>query len=56
MSKLSVDYRETVIARVQREPEFARALFEDVSAMSANGEHAEAHEMLCLLIDACAVS
>ncbi|HEV7779269.1 MAG TPA: transcriptional regulator [Luteibacter sp.] len=52
MAALSIDYRETVIARIQREPEFARALLEDVINMTANGEAAEARETLRMLVHA----
>jgi DNA-binding phage protein len=49
---LTVDYRETVIARIQRDDEYARALLEEVITMMTNGEALEAREILRMLVHA----
>jgi DNA-binding phage protein len=42
---LTTDYRETIVARIQREPAFASALLDEATSLLLNGE-AEAARLL----------
>src|ERR1041385_6680537 len=46
------DYRETIIARIKRQPEFARALFAEAMSALLDGETAEGLSMLRDLVHA----
>lgn len=52
MAALSVDYRETVLARIQDSPAYAAGLLKSALEMMANGEEAEARETVKDLIHA----
>ena len=49
---LTRNYRETVVARIQREPKFARALYAEAMSALLNGETAEGLSMLRDLVHA----
>lgn len=49
---LTRDFKETVIARAQREPEFAKAIFDEATTLLLNGEAETAKLMLRDLINA----
>ena len=49
---LTRNYRETVLARIKRDPEFARALFAEATGALLEGETAEGLSMLRDLVHA----
>ncbi len=49
---LTRDYRETVVARIQRDPNFARALYAEAAGALLDGETAEGLVMLRDLVHA----
>ncbi len=49
---LTRDFKETVIARVQRDPDFAKALFDEAATLFLNGEADTAKLMLRDLVNA----
>jgi DNA-binding phage protein len=49
---LTRDYRETVLARIKRDPEFARSLFAEAISAILDGEAAEGLSMLRDLVHA----
>ena len=49
---LTRDYRETVVARIQRDPKFARALYAEAVSALLDGETAEGLSMLRDLVHA----
>lgn len=49
---LTRDFRETVVERVQRDPEFSRALLDEAASLFLNGEPAEARLILRDLVNA----
>jgi DNA-binding phage protein len=49
---LTRDYRETIVARIQRDPKFARALYVEAVSALLDGETAEGLSMLRDLVHA----
>ena len=49
---LTRDYKETIIARIKRDPKFARALYADATSALLDGETAEGLSMLRDLVHA----
>ncbi len=49
---LTRDFKETVVARVQQQPDFAKALFDEAATLFLNGEADTAKLMLRDLINA----
>lgn len=49
---LTRDFRETVVARVERDPKFARAMLDEAATLFLNGEPVTARMMLRDLVNA----
>ena len=49
---LTRDFKETIVARVQRDPAFARALFDEAATLFLNGEPRTARLILRDLVNA----
>jgi DNA-binding phage protein len=49
---LTRDFRETVLARAEREPAFAKAMLDEAATLFLNGEPNAAREILRVLVNA----